>query len=185
MRKSILVGFALGSLLAPSAASAGGWATAGLSPSQPPESSGPGDRWVAHVEVLQHGQTPLAGAKPVLTLTNPDTGKQVDFPAKPTDEVGVYRVVVTLPARGRWDVSVNDGFFEYGGAQTHTFAPITIGPPDTSAPARAAQPTAAPAAAPAKFPTLPVLLGAGAALVAGAAAIVLARRARKKAHAVV
>lgn len=182
MRKAIVGLLLVASLLVPPAASAGGWATVGLSPSQPPDASGPGDRWVAEITVLRHGTTPLAGAEPVLTLTNAATGKRVDFRARPTGEIGVYRVVAKLPANGTWDVSVYDGFVEYGGAQTHKFAPITVGPADAPAAASAQKPKPAPAVGPDRFPTVPIVLAVAAAL--ATAAILLARRIRKKAHAV-
>jgi len=59
-------------------ASAGGWATAGLSP--PSGGIGPGDTWNAEVTILQHGQTPLVGMKPTVTIRN-DAGKAITFPA--------------------------------------------------------------------------------------------------------
>jgi hypothetical protein len=39
----------------------------------------------------------------------------------------VYAARVVFPSGGKWAYAVYDGFDEYGGAQTHTFAPVTIG----------------------------------------------------------
>lgn len=187
MRKSILGALVVGSLLFPAAANAGGWATAGLSPSQPPEGSGPGDTWVTNITVLQHGETPLAGVKPVLTLTHSKTGKRIEFPGRPTDDVGVYRVVAKLSANGTWDVSVYDGFRRYGGAQTHTFAPVTVGPAGVPAAAPEEKPSAvpAPAADDGSIVVWPLAVAAVAAALAAAVFVLLARRTRRKAPAAV
>jgi hypothetical protein len=185
MRKTILGALIACSLVVPAPALAGGWATAGLTPAQPPDGSGPGDPWVATVTVLQHGMTPLPGVKPVLTLTDTETGERLDFQAKPTRETGAYRVVVTLPESGTWNVSVYDGFTQYGGAQTHTFAPITVG--EGGAPSAApSDSTSAPAAAPAaaadgRSVALWTLGLATLAAALGAALAALVRRSRRKA----
>ena len=183
MRK-VVIGLVLVLVLAvPSVATAGGWATAALSPSKPPEGSGPGDRWVTTVRVLQHGVTPLAGVKPVLVLTDAETAKRVRFPARPTSVVGVYRVTVKLPATGTWDVAVYDGFTEYGGAQTHTFAPITIGAPTPPVASPKERPAGVPAAVSDEWPTAYVVLVLLIAAVGTTGAVVLARRSRRKAPA--
>ena len=172
-------------LVVPAAASAGGWATVGLSPSKPPAGSGAGDRWVATLTVLQHGQTPLAGAKPVLILTDPQTGNRAEFAAKPTNEVGVYRVVAKLPAAGMWGVAVYDGFTAYGGAQTHTFAPITVGDGNAPVASPDERPVPAPAAAADDFQVALVVAGALAALLAAVGVVAFALRSRRKAAAAV
>ncbi len=187
MRKLIVAVLAVGSLLAaPAAALAGGWATVGITQPSPPPGSGPGDRWMTELTVLQHGMTPLAGVEPLLILTNRKTGETFRFPAEPTKETGVYAVVVELPANGTYDVSVYDGFAAYGGAQTHTFAPITVGP--AAAPAATEKKGPAPASAPVtddgSTALWPLALGVLAAALAGAV-LVLARRSRRKAPAVV
>jgi hypothetical protein len=183
MRKMIVGVLLAGSLVLPAPALAGNWATAGLAPAQPPDGSGPGDTWVATITVLQHGTTPLAGVQPVLTLTNAGTGKRLDFQAKPTSETGAYRVVVKLPQRGTWNVSVYDGFTRYGGAQTHTFAPITVG--DGGAPSAATNDsTSAPAPAAASDDRSVALWALAFATLAGALGAALAalvRRNRRKA----
>jgi hypothetical protein len=130
------------------AASAGGWATVGLS-SLPPNGLEPNQAWPVDITVLQHGQTPLSGVAPVVTVRD-DGGSPVGrFTATPTDEAGTYHAVVRFPAEGTYSYDVYDGFEEYGGAQTHTFKSVVIGPAGSS------------------FPYLPV--GLGLALVLGLA----------------
>lgn len=121
--KKLLVAFALVALAAPVGALAGGWATAGLA--APPDNVGAGDTWNARITILQHGQTPLDGVVPTVNIRNGGTTKS--FTAKPTGEPGVYLAKVVFPTDGKWSYEVEDGFNTYGGAQTHTFAPITIG----------------------------------------------------------
>jgi hypothetical protein len=116
--RRLLISLALVVLAAPAGALAGGWATAGLSP--PPEEVGAGDTWNAQITVLQHGRTPLQGVEPVVTITNGPTDKA--FPAKPTDEPGVYVAKVVFPSEGKWSYVVDDGF-----GQTHNFAAVSIG----------------------------------------------------------
>lgn len=122
MRRLLLV--TLLALVVPPSALAGGWATAGLSP---PDGIGAGDTWNADVRILQHGQTPLAGVIPTVTIRNAVNGQERTFTAKPTDKVGVYRAKVVFPSTGKWSYEVYDGFTKYGGAKTHTFGSIQIG----------------------------------------------------------
>lgn len=128
--KRLLIGLAFAALTLPAVAAAGGWATAGVQP--PPESLGPGDTWKAQITVLQHGnpETPLSGVEPTLTIKSGSTSKT--FKAKPTDKAGVYVAEVVFPSTGKWHYEVHDGFGTYGGAQTHVFAPIEIGPAGSS-----------------------------------------------------
>jgi YtkA-like len=123
--KRLLIPLALLALAAPSSALAGGWATAGLSP--PDGGVGAGDTWNAQVNILQHGQTPLSGVSPTVTIRNTSTGEAKTFDAKPTDEAGVYVAKVVFPSEGKWSYEVYDGFTQYGGAKTHTFAAVDIG----------------------------------------------------------
>jgi hypothetical protein len=124
MRK-LLIGLAVAAVALPASAVAGGWATAGVG--QPPDGMGPGDTWNAKITVLQHGnpETPLMGVSPTLTIRNGSTAKT--FKATATDEPGVYVAKVVFPSSGKWSYAVYDGFTEYGGATTHTFAPVVIG----------------------------------------------------------
>jgi hypothetical protein len=125
MKRLLLLALAVASLVAVPSAAAGGWATAGLE--APPGGIGPGDTWNAEVTILQHGQTPLVGVKPTVTIRN-DAGKALTFAAKSTGKPGVYHAQVRFPSAGEWRYEVYDGFTRYGGAKTHTFGPITVGP---------------------------------------------------------
>jgi YtkA-like len=124
MRK-LLIAVALVALAAPASAFAGGWATAGLSP--PDGGLGAGDTWNAEVNILQHGQTPLSGVNPTVTIRNAVTGESKTFKARPTDKPGVYVAKVVFPSAGKWSYEVYDGFTQYGGAQTHKFSTLSIG----------------------------------------------------------
>jgi hypothetical protein len=122
MRRLVLA-LVIGAAALPAAASAGGWATAGLAP--PDEAVAAGDVWRAEVTIKQHGQTPLDGVQPAVIISN-DSGKSLRFAATPAGKPGVYVAEVTFPTGGTWNYAVYDGFSAYGGAQTHTFAPVTI-----------------------------------------------------------
>jgi hypothetical protein len=157
MKKLVLV-LAVAVIAVP-AASAGGWATVGLS-SLPPSGLKPNQGWPVDITVLQHGRTPLAGVTPIVRIRD-GGGKVVDsFTAKPTGKTGVYHAVVTFPDEGTYSYEVYDGFVRYGGAQTHTFKPVEIGAPGDS------------------FPYVPLGLAAALALAVGSAAIVFRRRDR-------
>jgi hypothetical protein len=115
------------------AASAGGWATVGLD-SLPPSGLEPNEGWPVDITVLQHGETPLAGVTPIVRVRDPG-GKVVDtFAAKPAGKTGVYHAVVKFPGEGTYSYEVYDGFNTYGGAKTHTFKPVEIGPATGSFP---------------------------------------------------
>lgn len=166
MRRVLIAAAATAALLTPTAALAGGWATVGLAP--PPQGVDSGETWRAEMTILQHGQTPLEGVAPTLTIKNGATTKS--FAAKPTDEAGVYVAEVVFPTRGKWSYVVNDGF-----SATHSFAAVTI-------------PTAAAAAAAAPaddggIPVLPIAVGMLLLLVAAFAFFLLARRTRVRAPA--
>lgn len=157
MKKFLLV-LALAATAVP-AASAGGWATVGLS-SLPPSGLEANQGWPVDITVLQHGETPLAGVTPIVRVRD-DGGKVVgSFTAKPTGTTGVYHTVVEFPGAGTYSYEVYDGFGTYGGAKTHTFKPVEIGAPGGS------------------FPYLPVGLGLGLALLAATAALLYLRRDR-------
>jgi hypothetical protein len=123
--RRLLISLALVVLVLPASAFAGGWATAGLGP--PDDGIGPGDTWNAEVKVLQHGETPLTGVHPTVTIRNDVTGQVKTFKATATDEPGVYLAKVVFPSKGKWSYEVYDGFSQYGSAQTHTFPAVDIG----------------------------------------------------------
>lgn len=163
MRTLLVSLAAVAALALAGTASAGGWATAGVSP--PPDDPTAGSTWDAKITILQHGQTPLSGVSPTLTLIG-DGGKRVTFPAKPTDEAGVYVAAVKFPTAGSWSYEVYDGFTRYGGAQKHTFGAISVGGPGSGSGS--------------EFPTLPVTAIVVAALGALAAALLGMRRLRPR-----
>jgi hypothetical protein len=103
----------------PTAAAAGGWATVQLS-SLPTGTNAEGT-WKAELLVLQHGRTPLENVSPVVRIRNGDVSRE--FTATATGEPGRYAVDVTFPSAGTWDWEIWDGF-----SQTHTYAPVSIGP---------------------------------------------------------
>ena len=157
MKKLLLVFAVAVAAVAVPAASAGGWATVGLS-SLPPAGLPANEDWPVDITVLQHGQTPLAGVTPIVRIRDDGGAVVKSFTATPTGKTGVYHAVVRFPGSGTFAYEVYDGFVTYGGAQTHTFKPVQIGPPVNS------------------FPYLPVGIAAALALVLAAATIVLWRR---------
>ncbi len=100
-------------------ASAGGWATVGLS--SLPAGTPAGEKWSVDMTVLQHGRTPLQGIAPVLTITK-NGGESRDFVGTPTGKPGVYHADVVFPSSGTWSYQIWDDF-----SQTHTFKPVEIG----------------------------------------------------------
>jgi hypothetical protein len=125
LRKLLIATLACTTLTIPGGAAAGGWATAGLGP--PDDGIQAGDTWKARVTILQHGQTPLSGIEPTVTIRN-DSGTTLTFPARPTGDGGIYEAKVRFPTSGNWSYEVYDGFEQYGGARTHTFAPLSVAP---------------------------------------------------------
>jgi hypothetical protein len=119
MRTLLLTLAAVGALAVAGTASAGGWATAGVSP--PPDDPTAGSTWDAKITILQHGQTPLVGVSPSVSLVGPG-GKRETFAATATKEPGVYLAKVKFPSAGSWSYEVDDGF-----SQTHTFGAISVG----------------------------------------------------------
>lgn len=117
MRALLLAVFA--ALVVAVPATAGGFATVGLGP--PDGGLGAGDTWNAEMTILQHGVTPLVGVSPVVKISK--GGETHEFPAAPTGEDGVYLAKVKFPSEGSWTYQVDDGF-----SQTHSFAPVQIGP---------------------------------------------------------
>lgn len=134
MRRSLLVLAATSALVLAGTAVAGGWATVRLSST--PRGLSAGEPWVVDITVLQHGRTPLNGLKPTLTIRKsiPRTTSGVakgrattrTFAARPAGRPGVYRARVVFPSAGTWRYQVYDGFVQYGGARTHTYAPVRI-----------------------------------------------------------
>ena len=107
MRSAVLFTVVLTALALAADATAGCFATAGLT--APPSTVGPGDTWTAQITVKQHGVRPIPDAKPTLTIQGED-GARKTFAAKPTDKVGVYAASVVFPTSGQWSIEANDGF---------------------------------------------------------------------------
>jgi hypothetical protein len=128
-RLVVLVVVAAAALLSAGTASAGCWATVGLS-SLPKAGHQAGQPWLVTVRVLQHGRTPLADARPEIRIRKA-AGKVTTFQGRPTARVGSYRFRVVFPAAGRWSFTVFDGFVPHC-AQVHTFRPVTIAPADVA-----------------------------------------------------
>ena len=77
---------------------AGCWATVGLTPLPQPGLQA-GEPWIVTIRVLQHGRTPLAGAKPEIRIRN---GRQADrLQRQGTRARRSYRARVVFPAAGR------------------------------------------------------------------------------------
>jgi hypothetical protein len=132
VRKSLITVVVV-ALVAASTAFAGGWATVKLDSS--PKGVTAGKPWVVNITVLQHGlaSQPLCCLQPTVTIRRVATSRSVSatrkpltFRARPTSRAGVYRARVVFPRAGTWRYEVFDAFTEYGGARTHTFAPVKI-----------------------------------------------------------
>jgi len=130
-------------LTAVATTSAGGWATVGFAPL--PDGTAAGETWTPKITVLQHGQTPLDGLTPVVTITGDE--RMETFAAIETSEVGVYEASVVFPEDGDWRIVIDSGF----GESNVTYGPVAIG--------------SAPTGEPSSFPVSPV----GIAIIAGLA----------------
>lgn len=132
MRRPLLLVVATSTLVLAGTALAGGWATVKLSST--PKGLSAGEPWVVDITVLQHGQTPIDGLKPTVTIRKiarsttavSKLGAPRTFTARQTAATGVYRVRVVFPTAGTWRYEVYDGFTTYGGARTHRYAPVKI-----------------------------------------------------------
>jgi hypothetical protein len=152
---------AVASLVVAGTASAGGWATAGVSPPPPDDPSG-GSTWNTDITIKQHGVTPLDNISPAVILRNTATGEEQQFKGTPTGKPGTYSAEVVFPDSGRWAVQVYDGFTEYGNATRHNFGVVALDGP------------AAPGAG--EFPLGWTLAGVGAAIAAVVALVLFLRR---------
>jgi hypothetical protein len=165
MRHLVVVAAIATALIATGSASAGGWATIGLDPPFPPDGGGgPGAPWDTEMTILQHGQTPLTGLHPTISITLEDTGRTETFAATETEEPGVYSASVVFPEAGSWTVVADSTF----GESRLTYGPVLIEP----------GPAGGGAGSDDGFPVLPLVAVLGA-LVAGAAALFGVRRQRR------
>jgi hypothetical protein len=144
MRRAIWLLATAVALVAAAPAAAGCFATVGLAPL--PNGVGAGEIWAAELQVLQHGRTPMADARPVVLIEHAATGAQRSFPAALVDPAGGrYRAEVVFPAAGSWSVAVDDGFPVPECAQTSTFGTFSIAaaaPPPAEPPVSSAAPAA-------------------------------------------
>jgi hypothetical protein len=120
MRRLALLAVTAAALAAPAAATAGGWATVGLD--SLPDGLAPGEPWSVELTILQHGVTPLEGVRPRVIVRRAGGGERRAFPARATEEPGVYRATVVFGSAGRWNYVVDDGF-----SAKHTYSPVSIG----------------------------------------------------------
>jgi hypothetical protein len=123
-RLAVVAAAGLSTFVLAGAAEAGCMATVGLSPMPQPGIQA-GRAWLVNVKVLQHGRTPLAGARPVVRIRSA-AGRLVRFRAAATARRGIYRARVVFPAAGRWRLSVYDGFPYAECARVHTFSSVTV-----------------------------------------------------------
>ena len=124
--KRLLLVLAVAAIVAP-VASAGGWATVGLS--SLPSGTPAGKNWSVDLKVLLHGRMPLEGIAPVITITNNNDGESRQFTGTPTGKLGVYHADVVFPSAGTWSYEIWDDF-----SKTHTFKPVQISAPGDSFP---------------------------------------------------
>jgi hypothetical protein len=157
----LLIPFVL-ALVAPAAASGGGFATVGLS--SMPTGIAPGQPWNVDITVLAHGRTPVEGMPATVRIRSGDAVRE--FPTKETDKPGVYRASVVFPAAGVWDYEVVDGYTQ----QAHAFPAVNV----------SGEPVSAAAQAPDTGSGIAVgwLWGAGAALLLALAVLAFDRRHR-------
>ena len=162
MRYLIVLATLATALVASATASAGGWATVGVDPL--PTGVGPGEPWNPTITVLQHGQTPLTGLSPTITITLDETGESRQFAARETDQPGRYEASVVFPEVGAWRIVADSTF----GDSKLTFGPVSIEPTGAAAGAGSDQ----------EFPVLPLLAVLGGLAIAAAAAFGVLRQRR-------
>ena len=119
MRKLIVLAALAAGLTAVTSASAGGWATLGIAPL--PDGTEAGGTWSPDITIRQHGQTPLDGLMPFVTISD-GNGASHEFVAEPAGEPGVYTAEVTFPEAGSWHVVVESGF----GDSRLTYGPVSV-----------------------------------------------------------
>ena len=121
MRKLPVVMLVLFAVLAGSA-SAGGWLTVALSST--PDEVGPGGTWAVTMDIRQHGVTPVdqSATKPAIKVN----GKWYEATYAGRD--GLFTARVPLPASGKVEYSVDDGW-----GRTHEFPAVDLDTAGTTA----------------------------------------------------
>lgn len=108
MRKLLAVAAALSTIVLASPATAGGWAATSLDPmAAAPVAGEPTD---IGFTIRQHGVTPVAVDDVAIEVTDA-AGAVTRFAAVADGAVGHYVATVELPASGRYDWSVIQGWF--------------------------------------------------------------------------
>jgi cytochrome c2 len=125
----IVAGLAAGLMTARPVA-AGGWAT--VTVDELPGNIVAGQPFTIRFTVRQHGQTPLAGLTPTLTVEQAESGHSLKTAVHEMKQTGRYEVTMTLPEPGQWSWTI------------HTFGTDYAQPPLTAA-AGPASTTAGPA----------------------------------------
>jgi hypothetical protein len=81
----------------------------GVELSSTPVGTKPGDPWMPRLTLVGDEPDLLAQAKPGVTIRRVDTGREITFRAKPTDDPHVWNVRVVFPEPGWWTVDYFDG----------------------------------------------------------------------------
>jgi hypothetical protein len=131
--------------LLPGAANAGGWSVIVLD--QQPGEVQAGVPFSVGFTVLQHGETPVDGLTPKISLISASTGATAQFTARAMGAPGHYVADLTLPSGGEWTWEID----AYG-------PPSPMSPIQVGAPAAAAQPAMQPAPAALPWLALAVLV---------------------------
>lgn len=122
MRRLIMLSTLVVVLASAATAGAGGWATVGIDPL--PDGVEAGGTWNTNITIRQHGQTPLDGLSPAVTIFE-EKGATDVFSATSTGDPGVYAASVVFPEAGRWNVVVDSGF----GESRLTYGPVLVEAP--------------------------------------------------------
>jgi mono/diheme cytochrome c family protein len=105
--RRVLTSFGVAFLLAlvvVSGGIAGGWATITLD--EWPEQVTAGSPLEIGFTVRQHGNEPMRGLTPTVTIKNSETGEQQIFRAEPEGETGHYSASLAFPSGGEWEWSI-------------------------------------------------------------------------------
>jgi hypothetical protein len=99
-----LVVVAASVLASPAAAKEGG-----IELSSVPTGVDPGEPWGTSLRLVGGDDAMLAQAKPGVIIQNVDTGRQVNFPARPTSDPREFYVRLVFPGGGWWTLEAYDG----------------------------------------------------------------------------
>lgn len=146
----------------------------GVELSSTPIGKQPGEPWTTSLTLIDGTPEMIAQAKPGIQVTNLDTGRQIDYPAKAAGKGdGVYTVRVVFPEAGTWVYSAYDGVT----GRMYEYPAVEITGPAATAPGKAPVATAkAPSSAGDGFPLWPLVAGLTTFALASAGAFVIVRR---------